>query len=115
MLTKIPDRLQSYPTLECLRRKHISFHPSKPFVYAVQELTGSVTVLSFKNGELKKVQQINMFDQVTDKNQVLQIFICRPMENFYMLPIEQIIMIWPFIQLLLMVYSLGLDHSLRLD
>ena len=21
MLTKIPDRLQSYPTLECLRRK----------------------------------------------------------------------------------------------
>lgn len=47
--------------------RHISFHPSKPFVYAVQELTGSVTVLSFKNGELKKVQQINMFDQVTDK------------------------------------------------
>lgn len=47
--------------------RHISFHPSKPFVYAVQELTGSVTVLAFNNGELKKVQQINMFDQVTDK------------------------------------------------
>ena len=47
--------------------RHISFHPSKPFVYAVQELTGSVTVLAFNNGELKKVQQINMFDQVSDK------------------------------------------------
>ena len=47
--------------------RHISFHSTKPFVYAVQELTGSVTVLAFKNGELRKLQQINMFDKVTDK------------------------------------------------
>lgn len=47
--------------------RHISFHPTKPYIYAVQELTGSVTVLEFKNGELKKLQQINMFDKVTDK------------------------------------------------
>ena len=47
--------------------RHISFHPTKPLVYAVQELTGSVTVLSFKKGKLKKMQQINMFDKVTDK------------------------------------------------
>lgn len=47
--------------------RHISFHPTKPFVYAVQELSGSVTVLAFKKGELKKLQQINMFDKVTDK------------------------------------------------
>jgi 6-phosphogluconolactonase len=47
--------------------RHISFHPSKPFVYAVQELTGSVTVLSFKNGMLKKLQQVNMFEKVSEK------------------------------------------------
>ena len=47
--------------------RHISFHPTKPFVYAVQELTGSVTVLSFKNGMLKKLQQANMFEKTTDK------------------------------------------------
>jgi len=47
--------------------RHISFHPTKPLVYVVQELTGSVTVLAFKKGELKKLQQINMFDKVTDK------------------------------------------------
>lgn len=47
--------------------RHISFHPSKPYVYAVQELTGSVAVLSFKNGELKKLQQINMFEKMSDK------------------------------------------------
>lgn len=47
--------------------RHISFHPSKPFVYAVQELTGSVMVLSFKNGMLKKLQQVNMFEKVSEK------------------------------------------------
>ena len=47
--------------------RHISFHPTKPFVYAVQELTGSVTVLSFKNGMLKKLQQVNMFEKVSEK------------------------------------------------
>ncbi len=47
--------------------RHISFHPSKPFVYAVQELTGSITVLSFKNGMLKKLQQVNMFEKVSEK------------------------------------------------
>jgi 6-phosphogluconolactonase len=47
--------------------RHISFHPSKPFVYAVQELTGSVTVLSFKNGSLSKLQQIVMFENPSNK------------------------------------------------
>lgn len=47
--------------------RHISIHPSKPYVYAVQELTGSVTVLSFKSGALKKMQQVNMFKEVSDK------------------------------------------------
>lgn len=47
--------------------RHISFHPSKPFVYAVQELTGSVTVMSFKNGILKKLQQANMFEKASEK------------------------------------------------
>lgn len=47
--------------------RHISFHPTKPFVYAVQELTGSVTVLSFKNGMLKKLQQVNMFKKASEK------------------------------------------------
>ena len=47
--------------------RHISFHPSKHFVYAVQELTGSVTVLSFKNGALSKLQQVEMFEKPTNK------------------------------------------------
>lgn len=47
--------------------RHISFHSSKPFIYAVQELTGSVTVLSFKNGMLNKIQQINMFEKPSEK------------------------------------------------
>lgn len=47
--------------------RHISFHPTKPIVYAVQELTGSVTVLSFKKGTLSKLQQVNMFEKTTDK------------------------------------------------
>lgn len=41
--------------------RHISFHPTKPIVYAVQELTGSVTVLNFNKGTLRKLQQVNMF------------------------------------------------------
>lgn len=47
--------------------RHISFHPTKPIVYAVQELTGSVTVLNFTKGTLKKLQQVNMFAQGVDK------------------------------------------------
>jgi 6-phosphogluconolactonase len=47
--------------------RHISFHPTKPIVYAVQELTGSVTVLSFKNGRLQKLQHMPMFDKASDK------------------------------------------------
>ncbi|BDQ12907.1 6-phosphogluconolactonase [Sediminibacterium sp. TEGAF015] len=43
--------------------RHISFHPTKPIVYAVQELTGSVTVLNFTKGILKKMQEVNMFAQ----------------------------------------------------
>ena len=47
--------------------RHISFHPTKPIVYAVQELTGSVTVLNFTKGTLKKLQQVNMFAQGVNK------------------------------------------------
>ncbi len=47
--------------------RHISFHPNKPIVYAVQELTGSVTVLNFTKGTLKKLQQVNMFAQGVNK------------------------------------------------
>lgn len=47
--------------------RHISFHPTKPIVYAVQELTGSVTVLNFNKGILKKMQQVNMFEKGDEK------------------------------------------------
>ena len=47
--------------------RHISFHPTKPIVYAVQELTGSVTVLNFTKGTLKKLQQVNMFEKGDEK------------------------------------------------
>lgn len=47
--------------------RHISFHPTKPIVYAVQELTGSVTVLNFNKGTLRKLQQVNMFVKGDEK------------------------------------------------
>ncbi len=47
--------------------RHISFHPTKPIVYAVQELTGTVTVLNFTKGVLKKLQQVNMFVKGDEK------------------------------------------------
>lgn len=47
--------------------RHISFHPTKPIVYAVQELTGSVTVLNFNKGSLRKLQQVNMFVKGDEK------------------------------------------------
>jgi 6-phosphogluconolactonase len=47
--------------------RHIGFHNTKPIVYAVQELTGSITVLSFNNGKLNKLQQVNMFEKASEK------------------------------------------------
>jgi len=47
--------------------RHISFHPTKPIVYAVQELTGSVTVLNLNKGTLRKLQQVNMFAKADEK------------------------------------------------
>lgn len=47
--------------------RHISFHPTKPIIYAVQELTGTVTVLNFTKGVLKKLQQVNMFVKGDEK------------------------------------------------
>ncbi len=40
--------------------RHLIFHPIDNLVYAVQELSGAVTVLAFKNGALKQIQEISM-------------------------------------------------------
>lgn len=42
--------------------RHLTFHPNKKWAYAVQELSGAVTALSFKNGVLNKLQEISMTD-----------------------------------------------------
>ncbi|TAG30750.1 MAG: lactonase family protein [Sphingobacteriia bacterium] len=40
--------------------RHLIFHPTYKLAYAVQELSGAVTVMSFKNGRLKQIQEISM-------------------------------------------------------
>ncbi len=40
--------------------RHLIFHPTHELAYAVQELSGAITVMSFKNGSLKQIQEISM-------------------------------------------------------
>jgi len=40
--------------------RHITFHPNGKYVYAVNELSGSVTAFRYKNGRLKYLQEITM-------------------------------------------------------
>jgi 6-phosphogluconolactonase len=39
--------------------RHLRFHPNGKFAYLVEELTGTVTVYSYNNGRLKKLQRIS--------------------------------------------------------
>jgi 6-phosphogluconolactonase len=39
--------------------RHFEFHPSKPWAYSVQELTGNVSAFTYKNGELMLIQNIS--------------------------------------------------------
>jgi 6-phosphogluconolactonase len=39
--------------------RHISFHPTLPFAYLMEELSGTVTVFSFENGKLSAKQTIS--------------------------------------------------------
>lgn len=40
--------------------RHLEFHPNKKWAYSIQELDGTVTAFSFKNGSLKKIQNISL-------------------------------------------------------
>lgn len=40
--------------------RHLEFHPNKKWAYSVQELDGTVTAFSFKNGQLKQMQNISL-------------------------------------------------------
>ncbi|MCP9753948.1 lactonase family protein [Lacihabitans sp. CCS-44] len=39
--------------------RHFAFHPSLPYAYVIQELTGKVTLFSYKNGLLKTVEEVS--------------------------------------------------------
>jgi 6-phosphogluconolactonase (cycloisomerase 2 family) len=38
--------------------RHFTFHPRKKFAYSIEELSGMVSVFSYKKGELKSIQRI---------------------------------------------------------
>lgn len=38
--------------------RHITFHPTKPYAYLMEELSGTVSVYSYKNGRLVPIQNI---------------------------------------------------------
>lgn len=39
--------------------RHFTFHPSLPYAYVIQELTGKVTLFSYKNGLLKTLEEVS--------------------------------------------------------
>ncbi len=39
--------------------RHFTFHPSLPYAYVIQELTGKVTLFSYKNGILKTLEEVS--------------------------------------------------------
>jgi 6-phosphogluconolactonase len=39
--------------------RHFTFHPTLPFAYVIQELTGKVTLFSYKNGFLKVIEEVS--------------------------------------------------------
>ncbi|MFZ4058613.1 MAG: lactonase family protein [Ferruginibacter sp.] len=49
--------------------RHLDFHPHKKIVYLVEELTATITVLSFSYGQLMNIQRVEMLPniEVSDK------------------------------------------------
>ena len=39
--------------------RHIAFHPTLPFAYVIQEITGKVSLLSLKNGKLNFIEEVS--------------------------------------------------------
>jgi 6-phosphogluconolactonase len=39
--------------------RHLAFHPSKPWVYVIEELSGSISAFTFKDTDYKPLQQIS--------------------------------------------------------
>jgi 6-phosphogluconolactonase len=39
--------------------RHLSFHPSKPFVYSIEELSGTVSAFAYKGSKFKQIQNIS--------------------------------------------------------
>lgn len=49
--------------------RHFVFHPNGKFAYVIQELTGKVTVFSYKNGQLSFVEEVSTLPEgFTGKN-----------------------------------------------
>ncbi|HLO46353.1 MAG TPA: lactonase family protein [Leadbetterella sp.] len=48
--------------------RHFTFHPSLPYAYVIQELTGKVTLFSYKNGLLKTLEEVSTLPEGSTVN-----------------------------------------------
>lgn len=48
--------------------RHFTFHPSLPYAYVIQELTGKVTLFSYKNGLLKTIEEVSTLPEGSTEN-----------------------------------------------
>lgn len=64
--------------------RHIAIHPSKPFIYSVNELTATVTALTFKNKKFTELQTVLLPDSsFTGKNGAADIHISKDGKFLY--------------------------------
>jgi 6-phosphogluconolactonase len=46
--------------------RHFTFHPSKPYAYCVEELSGTISAYAYHNGQLDSIQRIFAYSTVQD-------------------------------------------------
>jgi 6-phosphogluconolactonase len=64
--------------------RHFVFHQTLPYAYLIQELTGKVSVFSYKNGKLKFIEEVSSLpDQFDGKNSSADIHISKDGKYLY--------------------------------
>lgn len=48
--------------------RHFTFHPNLPYAYVIQELTGKVTLFSYKNGLIKTIEEVSTLPEGSTEN-----------------------------------------------
>lgn len=62
--------------------RHFTFHPSLPYAYIIQELTGKVTLFSYQNGLLKKLEEVSTLPKGSKENNACADIHISPDGNF---------------------------------